>query len=101
MILCGVLRGSCVGSYRIICGFWVLLSLIVVFRNGLFRDLQKYKLQILYVGLTGIFGGVLQGSLVGLAGLLDGSFRDLWWGYTGIFGGVLQGSLVGSYRVIC
>jgi hypothetical protein len=43
-------------------------------------------------GLTGILGGVLQGSCVG-------SYRDLGWGLTGILGVVLCGILCwGSYR---
>ena len=63
-ILCGVLRGSCVGSYGdLVCGLTGLL-------DGSFR----------------VIGWVLQGYWMGLSGLLDGSFRVIGW--------VLQGNLL-------
>ena len=56
-ILCGVLRGSCVGSYGdLVCGLTGLL-------DGSFR----------------VIGWVFQGYWMGLTGLLDGSYRVICW----------------------
>jgi len=82
----GVIQGSCVGSYRdlvwgsyrIIYWLWILFSLIVVLDLDC-SEIYKNTNDIYCVYLTGIFGGVLQGSCV----------RFYWC------------LVVGSYRIIC
>jgi hypothetical protein len=100
MILCGVLQGSLVGSYRDL-GWGIMISEIGVFGNKLFRDLRRLFCIVkhTYQEMSGI--SIYESYCIFLNTLYDlvwGLYRGLVWGHTGIFGGVIQGSCVGSYR---